>query len=312
MCVADGAQGPWLGSTMDATASFEVNALAGWVLELGGDEFTILSNTATAIVTDEDDGDLTDSATVVSGTSDAVQTFFAHGSGAGNRLVFTAGTFTVTREDGLDWEDFGYAVGQWVLFSGAAAGGNNGWAEITAIAVDDMEVGLAGMVDATSSTSIVEGGVTARVLLDASGPFTADQVGHYVMPNTADTGGPGGTPRAFPLSVFNDIVRVTTTGGNMIAGAAPGNTYRVAPRYTLRPPWGGRGDPRPSIYTPLAASVFNDRGVMLYVDNDISARLTREFDARVPELLPATTTLQLRADGGGDGSVDVELLAVPS
>lgn len=291
----------------DAFAKFPVNGLVGWKVKIASSLFTILSNTATTITTDPVDGSMTGAGAVATGTSDATEMYAAV---SGANLVFAAADQSIVRGDAVNWSTKGYVVNTWINISGATNASNNGWFEVVSITTTKIVLGTAGIVNETSTIAVVQGGVLQQNATDADQSFSAGMVGSYIAPNTADTAGPNGSPRSFLIATFTDVTRIATSGANMLGVASPGNTFRIAPKYTIQPPRGGRLDPRPSIYTPKATSCFNDRGVMLFVDNDISDALALELDARATEQVPATTTLRVMADGGGDGSVDAELLAV--
>lgn len=296
---------------IDGYARFVPGALVGWRVQpstANAATFKIVANTGTQITTLVADGDMSAIAAGVSDTSDPCAFL---GASVAAPVTFVSATKKITRGDGTNWVDDGYNVLSEIYVSGAVGAGNSGWHVITAMSGFDLTVGASSLTNEASTVAVVEGGVTDHALCAFTpGWMIGEWVGAMVTPDAADTSGVDGGPRRY-RAVWNTAGRIETVGGSMKVTALPGVAYRIAFPYRLIPPLGGRGDPRPSLYTPKSSSVFNERGLMIYASGAADSRATHDLADRVPELLPATTTLHVGADGGGDGSMDVEILAVP-
>lgn len=292
----------------DDTASYEPGSLIGETLMifLGDDNWT-------DVIVDNDEHNIEvgalDLATVgfcVDGTADDPEPTYLTAVG----LEFESRATTGSGNDEITWPgevwfDHGWRAGMGLMTFGPANAANRGPFQVETVVGDLLTTTATGsisphMVTESAPTAWAEGGVTQLFVFDKDAPWGAVDtlVGGYAIPDVTDTGGPGGRPRALPISApiytLNDYGVLTSYGPHDIG--APGSDYRLASPYRIIRQLGGERDPRTSFYTDDPENAFNERGLFIYLADALETADAREVEQFLRDWRRACLTVLLYAD----------------
>lgn len=246
----------------------------------------------------------------------------------GRTLYFEATGTKIRMSPGKSWADFNVTAKCALIVAGATnAGNNNGGVPVvvttlstTNTADDTIEVSGATFVDETTTNASVRGGIVGRYLMDKAptgaigftGVFPTvgggpgySLAGQWIIPNTADTGGPNGNPRVYEIEA-NDTHWIRVKAGSLGAGATPGASYRIFSRYQLVLPPGTRRDRRHSFWRGRAG-FFNDCGLAFFVKDALTAEQQARAAAELADSRGLTESLYLLSDGSGRAKLEVDL-----